>query len=248
MGRKKTPSEWQAFLRALRGTGNVRAAAAEAGMDAGTAYDQRIKDARFAARMGAARAKGKAAAGKARRKGSRAELIPRKTKHGTQLVRPGPGRWNAKAEAAFRAEMRRTGCVRAAARACGFSTNALYKRRENYPDFAAQWAADERLAKERIPALLSAAAIAAFDPEVADDDLPKVNVDQAIAIARLKCGEGRDGRGDRRGRHARPEPTIEEVRDEIIGRIARIRKHRERGEGETDPSPDQGELPFGEEP
>jgi len=108
-------------------------------------------------------------------------------KHGTQLIRAAPGRWNAKAGAVFLAELRRTGCVRWAARACGFSTNALYKRRENYPEFAARWAA----AKERIPALLSAATIASLDSR--RRRRPK-------ARARPAQGECRPGDPDQRDR------------------------------------------------
>ena len=146
----------------------------------------------------------------------------RRTKHGDKLVRAAPGRWNAKAEAVFLAELRRTGCVRQAARACGLSTSALYKRRENYPDFAARWAAAEAVATERIPALLSAATIASLDPEVADAELPPVDIDQAIAIARLKCGPGAAGR---RGRFARPERPIEAVRASILHKLDAIEAH-----------------------
>ena len=52
---KKLPRAWRGvFLRALRGTGNVRASAARAGVDPGTAYDHRIKDAGFEAKWEAA--------------------------------------------------------------------------------------------------------------------------------------------------------------------------------------------------
>jgi hypothetical protein len=230
MAKQKTAKDWRDLLGALRRTGNVRLAAREAGMDPGTAYDQRIKNDKFAARFDAARAKGKAAAaaGKARlRKAASQELVLRRTRHGDQLVRASPGRWCAKAEAIFLAELRRTGCVRWAAAACGLSTNTLYYRRKTYPAFAALWAAAEAEAKERIPALLSAATIASLDPEVAGEDLPKVNVDQAIAIARLKYS---DGAGGRRRRSARPERPIEAVRDEVLRRLAAIRRHREKGE------------------
>ena len=237
MAKKKTAGELNGFLKALRRSGNIRLAAHEAGMDAGTVYDRRIKDPAFAARLKAALAAGKAnaAAGKARRATSNAPLVARKTRHGTQLVRAAPGRWSDEVEAAFRATLRLTGCVRAAARACGLSTNALYERRGNYPGFAAAWAEDEAVARERVPALLSAAAIASLDPEIEDRALPKVDVDQAIAIARLKCGGGAAGR---RGRWIRKEPTSEEVRDEVLRRIAAIKAHRERGQN---PPPFDGE-------
>jgi len=59
VGKRKTAAEWRAFLRGLARTGNARLAAAEAGMDVGTAYDRRIKNAGFAARWEAALAKAK---------------------------------------------------------------------------------------------------------------------------------------------------------------------------------------------
>jgi hypothetical protein len=230
MAKRKTAAAWRRFLRVLARTGNARAAACAAGMDVGTAYDRRIKVPAFAARWVEALAEAKARGplhhgshGPPPRSGE--ELVLRRTKHGDKLVRAAPGRWNAKAEAVFLAELRRTGCVRRAARACGFSTNALYKRRENYPDFAARWAAAEAAAKERIPALLSAATIASLDPEVADADLPPVDIDQAIAIARLKYGEGAAGR---RGRGARPERPIEAVRASILQKLDAIEAHEKK--------------------
>jgi len=241
MAKRKTAAAWGVFLRALARTGNARAAAAEAGMDVGTAYDRRIRDAGFFAKWVEAVAKAKAVAAKKARPLHHAshgppprsgeELIVRRTKHGDKLVRAGAGRWNAKVEAIFLAGLRRTGCVRWAAQACGLSTNALYNRRGIYADFAARWAAAEGEAKERIPALLSAAAIASFDPDVEDEDLPRVTIDQAIAIARLKCSGGA-ARG-----HAIEEPPIEAVRDEVLRRIAAIRKHREKGADEEETPP-----------
>lgn len=230
MAKRKTAGHWKAFLRWLARTGNARLAARHAGMNVATAYDKRIRDDAFAARWAAAVAEARARppSRKAMAKEGR-EVVLRRGKHGDKLVAAGPGRWNAKVEHSFRAALRRTGCVRSAARACGLSTTALYNRRSNYPEFAAAWAADEAFAKERIPALLSAATIASLDPEIDDKDLPRVNVDQAIAIARLKCREG--GAARKRSRYAPREPTIEEVRDEVLRRIAAIRRHREKGAG-----------------
>jgi molybdenum-dependent DNA-binding transcriptional regulator ModE len=228
MAKRKTAAQWRELLEALGRTGNVRLAARAAGMNVGTAYDRCIKDDAFAARMDAARAKGKvrAAAGKARlKKAAGQELVLRRTRHGDKLVRASPDRWSAKAEATFLAELRRTGCVRWAAAACGLSTNALYYRRKTYSDFAERWAAAEAEARVRIPALLTAATIASLDPEVAGEDLPRVNVDQAIAIARLKCGDGAAGR---KGRSAPAEPPIEEVRASIMRKLDAIEAHEKR--------------------
>jgi hypothetical protein len=228
MPKRKTAAAWRTFLRTLARTGNARVAACAAGMDVATAYDRRIRDPAFPVRWveALAKAKSRPSPRPSPRSGRGSpELVARKTKHGTQLIRAAPGRWNAKAEAVFLAELRRTGSVRRAAQACGFSTNALYKRRENYPDFAARWAAAEAAAKERIPGLLSAATIASLDPDVVDADLPPVDIDQAIAVARLKCGPGAAGR---RGRFARPERPIEEVRASILRKLDAIEAHEKK--------------------
>jgi hypothetical protein len=236
MAKRKTAEQWRTFLRWLARTDNARLAARHAGMNVATAYDRRIADDGFAAKWAAAVAEARARppSRKARADKGR-EVVLRRSKHGDKLVAAGPGRWNAKVEHSFRAALRQTGCVRSAARACGLSTTALYNRRSNYPEFAAAWAADEAFAKERIPAILTAATIASFDPEIDGEGLPKVNVDQAIQIARLKCGES--GAARKRSRHTPPEPTIEEVRDEIKRRLTAIRRHREKGQGggETPP-------------
>jgi len=226
MAKRKTAAQWREFLRALGRTGNARVAAREAGMDVATAYDRRIKDDRFAALWDAALARGKAraAAGKARlKKAVGTELVVRKTRNGTHLMRVAPGRWCAKTETTFLAELRRTGCVRRAAAACGLSTNALYYRRKTYAGFAALWAAAEASATERIPALLAAATIASLDPEIEGEDLPKVNVDQAIAISRLKGGGGdaERRRGGGRGgiRLTKPPLSEEELRADLASKL-----------------------------
>lgn len=120
------------------------------------------------------------------------DLVPRQSANaGMQLVRAGKGRWSRKAEGTFLAVLADTACVRRAAEAAGFSTTALYKRRAAYPDFAARWAEAEALALERIPGFLARAAIATFDPVTAAAEQPRVSIDQAIAISRLKGGPAR---------------------------------------------------------
>jgi hypothetical protein len=179
------------FLRALARTGNVRAAAAEAGVDPGTAYDHRAKDAGFAKAWDAALAKARARPPARKASADKGEeLVLRRTKHGDQLVRAGAGRWSRRAEDVFFAALERTACVRLAAAACGFSTNALYARRAAYPEFAAQWDRLLAIAKAQIPDLLAAAAIASLDPDAAPKRglgrLPKINVDQAIRISAIE--------------------------------------------------------------
>lgn len=224
----------RAFLAGLGRTGNVGTAALLAGVDKSTAYLRRKADARFAARWETALAAGKAAAGQRKRPPKRVpvELILRDGKQGPRFVRVAAGRWSAAVEARFLAMLARTGCVRWAAAAAGMSTNALYCRRKAYPGFAADWAAAEAVARERVPALLSSASIATFDPEVAEElageDLPKVTIAEAIQIARLK-GMGPAEAARAQSGRTRPLPSIEQVRDEILRRIAAIRRHREAG-------------------
>ena len=91
----------------------------------------------------------------------------RRTKHGAKMVKAAAGRWCAETEERFFASLGRTGCVRAAARAAGISTNALYKRREAYPEFAERWDRVEAEAAQKLPELLRAASIASLDPEAA---------------------------------------------------------------------------------
>lgn len=243
MAKRKTAEQWRTFLRWLARTGNARLAARHAGMNVAAAYDKRIADDSFAAKWAGAveKARAKPPSRKASA-GKGPDLVLRRTKDGDKLVAVGPGRWSAKIEAAFRATLRRTGCVRAAVRACGLSTAALYYRRNKYPEFAAAWAADEAFARERIPSLLSAATIASLDPEIEDEDLPRVDVAQAIAIARLKCGPGAAGGGD-----AVPEPPIEEVRASIMRKLDAIEAHeRKQGATKEDGDGDGGSAP-GEE-
>ncbi len=243
VARKKTAKEFGTFLKGLARTGNARLAARIAGMDVGTAYDRRIKDADFAARWVIAAAEGekRAAAGRKRPKGGGGpELVLRIGKKGAQWVRAAPERWSAEIEAAVHVTLRRTGNVSAAADACGLSASALYYRRDKYADFAADWAADLAHARETIPGLLAAAAIASLDPEIAGA-LPPVNVDQAIRIAKLNGGGEAGGTGGNRYRP--PEPSIEEVRDEVVKRIAAIRRHRDRKGGGDKAPPPEGEEP-----
>lgn len=237
MAARSKPQIWRnVFLRALARTGNVRAAAVEAGVNSETAYNHRAKDPAFAKAWAAAAAKGKAAAAraaaKARRAGRAGELVLRRTKHGDQLVRAGVGRWSRRAEDVFFAALERTACVRRAAAACGFSTNALYARRGAYPEFAGKWDRVLAAGKAQIPDLLAAAAIASLDPEVAAAPqrglgrLPKVNVDQAIRIGAMEEKKrGQRGRGG-----GTPEVSDEELTAALLKQLdalnRRLRKER----------------------
>lgn len=164
-GRKKSPLWRKVFLRALARSGNARASAVEAGIDVGTAYNHRIKDAAFAGRWAAALATFKARpAGRGGKAGKAGEMVLRRTRHGDKLVRAAPGRWCARVEESFLDGLEATGCVRSAAAAAGISTKALYARRENYPEFAARWDEVAARAAQQLPGLLHTAAVASLGP------------------------------------------------------------------------------------
>jgi hypothetical protein len=229
-GGRKVPLWRGAFLRALRRTGNVTQAAVAAGVDKSGAYAWRNSEPDFAAKWAAAEEAGKqrsALCPRPGRTGARAnaaqeELIVRNSKNGAQLVRAGPGRWSRRIERAFLDQYAQSGCIRRAARAAGVSATIIHYRKRLYPGFAADCAAAEARAKERLQGLVTAAGIASFDPDYAEEDLPKVSVAEAIAILRLKGSAPATGGGAK----TRPPPSIEQVRDEVLRRIAAIRRHR----------------------
>ena len=260
-GTRKAPLWRQVFLRALRRTGNVRASAFEAGVDPGTAYDHRAKDAGFRAKWAGvlkgfrAAEKKRAplrhpAGGPPRRSGE--ELVLRRSKHGDKLVRAAPGRWSRRVEESFLDGLEATGCVRVAAAAAGLSTNALYGRRAKYPEFAARW--DERAARAatQLPGVLSAAALESLAPDVPGAKrrgrarLPKMNVDQAIRVKVSNDNAEARRRGPaRRGgvssQESRPQCSEAEEKEELvetfvrlIGMMKRRRVAERRRDGWTD--------------
>ena len=253
-GKRKAPLWRQAFLRALRRTGNVRASAFEAGVDPGTAYDHRAKDAGFRGKWaGALKAFATASARKARplhhdshgppaRSGE--ELVVRRSTGGDKLVRAAAGRWCARIEESFLDGIEATGCVRTAARAAGISTAALYERRTHYPEFAARW--DERAGRAgtQLPALLDAAAVASRSPRPEGPKrrgrarLPAVSGAQALRLPVANAQAAAKGSARRGGeRPARREETHEELTERfavLIRMLKRRRAKQRRAEGWTE--------------
>ena len=154
-------------------------------------------------------------------------MVRRSTNGGSQLVRAGAGRWNAGAEARFFAELGRSACVEWAAEAAGFSTTAIYNRRRRCPDFAERWRIAEEEATGRLRRFVVAAGIASLDPTASwGEGQPRVSVAEAIAILRLKGPSGSSAAGPGKGLGGFVEPSIEEVRDEVLRRLAAMRRQR----------------------
>lgn len=260
VGTRKSPLWRQAFLRALKRTGNVRTSAFEAGVDPGTAYDHRARDAEFRAKWAGALKAFKAMEAKKQagpspqkgRGGKGEELVLRRSKGGDKMVRAAAGRWSRRVEESFLDGLEATGCVRSSAAAAGLSTNAFYARRDKYPEFAARW--DERVGRFRtqLPGMLDAAAVQSMEPEVPGAKrrgrarLPKLSVDQAIKVKVANDNADARARGPaRRGgvssRELRPQRSEEEERADLVEGLVKLlgllkqRKEAERlAEGWTD--------------
>jgi hypothetical protein len=249
---KREPRWVGPFLKGLGRTGNVRLAAEGAGVDFTTAYQRRKRHAEFAERWdGALGAFGSAqeslrsgqalevqasaldrapstipSAGNGPPPRPGEELVGRPD---GKLVKASEARWGKAAEEAFLVELTVSGSVRLAAKAAGFSTQALYKQRIKDRRFAAAWDAAIETGKARVQAYLVEAATRTFDPDelpIGDDrEIPKVSIGEAINIARLKGAAstlpGMDGADYGEGEFVTHQ-QIEEARQRILERLERI--------------------------
>lgn len=144
------------------------------------------------------------------------------------LVRAGPGRWSADAEAAFLEALTGTANVHAAARAAGVSAQAAYARRKQWPAFAAAWDAAKAEGYVRLEMALLHAATATLDPEPEFEagEPPEVSVAEALNLLRLHRASVAGGAAQRYAWRQR-EPDIEEVRAEVLRRVAAMEKARD---------------------
>jgi hypothetical protein len=161
-------------------------------------------------------------------------LLPGEIVHASKaghpcIVRPGPGRLTVQAERAFLAELAATANVQAAARAAGVSTQALYKRRRKRPALAEQWRLALAEGRLRLDLLLIHVPTATLDPEpeVEPREAPAMSVEQALHLFKLHRASQRGGKPQRYGWRQQL-PDIEEVRAEVVRRLAAIQKARGR--------------------
>lgn len=202
MGRRKPPRWVAPFLAALERTGEVEAAARDAGIDKSSAYCRRRAHGDFAQGWESALAGFRAARARAEEEELRriaAEPCAVQPSRDRPAERPGEecprnGRWSPAAERRFFAALSDQANVKKAARAAGFSTSALYQRRAKNRVFAAAWDAAVDTGKARLQMLLIDAAEKSFDPELIDpqDDTPKVSAAEAIRILQTREGKERE--------------------------------------------------------
>lgn len=237
--RKKAPRWTIAFLRALERTGEVRAAAEDAGIDFSTAYARRRAHSDFAYGWDAAMYR--YALLKEQREGEERNLIapPRSAalSHpspegegmvaaGSQMKRAGYGRWSQAKEAMFFEELAASANVKRAAAAAGVSANAVYARRLKSPLFRAKWEAVRETAKAAIDMHLLRESKRSFDPDELDtgEVTPRVSIDQAIKIS--QSGAPRSRRQDEPNPFGEPDDSdpMDELREGLINKLERMRR------------------------
>jgi hypothetical protein len=221
-------------------------------VDHSSAYYLRKRDPDFAAQWVAALAEGRQRLNEARLEHgpvagdgaveqdgppalARDEVV-RRSRHGRPCIaRVGPGRWSAGKEAAFLAALEEGANVRRAARAARISTSALYTRRRREPAFRESWAAAVRGGYLDVEVLLieNAKAVLSDAPR---PRRPKghrrrlkdeMSVADAINILRLHRASEKGGAPQRYDWRA-AEPDIEEVRAEVLRKVAAMER---RGRG-----------------
>ena len=201
---RKEPAWVHCFVRALERTGEVRVAAADAGIDWSTAYQRRKAHGAFAKAWETALAKHKEAKVEAEREELEALRRAPSTiqspldgpppRSGEDLMaangqvkRVGHGRWGKAKEKIFFDELAATANARMAAAAVGLTKNAVMQRRLRHPLFAAKWDAVVRTARTSIDLYLVEETNKSFDPQQLNtgEVTPKVTIDQAIKISQI---------------------------------------------------------------
>lgn len=191
--------ENEAFLRALRRTGNVREAARAVGAHRAKFTRRRARHPAFAAAWDAALAIADAALVRQESGTARAEPRVTRTASGRlQLRRAQPGRLDRAAEQRFLAALSATANIRLSAAAAGFRHGAFYQRRRGDAGFAREW----RLALAQGYDQLEQALIAGTLPDAFRDDawqhndppaIPPMTANQALQLLYLHQKEARLG-------------------------------------------------------
>lgn len=234
---KRKEAAWRApFLAALARGGSVKGAARAAGVDKTTAYQARGRDAEFAARWVAALAEGRGRLERGETPPLARDEIVRSSRHGRPCVmQAGPGRWSAAKEALFLAALEEGANVARAAAAAGISTTALYARRRREPAFCQAWAAAvrggyldvEAMLIENAKALLSGAPAPSGAQPGSGRLTGEMSVGDAINILKLHRAAVKGGAPQRYGWRAQ-EPDIEEVRAEVLRKVAAMERAEQR--------------------
>ena len=145
-------------------------------------------------------------------------------RHGPQRVTTRGHRWSDEAETLFLDHLAATANVTASARACGFTTEALYVRRRKDPAFQKRWEVALAQGYAHIEALLVQRAIEALEGFAPDPDTPIIIRDMTVKDALILLGHHRrtiEGGPRSRRQWARPR-SLDEVRDSILRKLEAI--------------------------
>ena len=252
------------FLKALERCGVASEAARLAGTGVRNAFKRRKGNSTFAAAWDAAVALHRAELGRRAMAALAEEGVAYQSgPDGAKVLAAGQSRWSKRSEEAFLVELTTSGSVRVAAKAAGFSTAALYKRRLKDRHFLAAWDAALETGKARVQSYLVEAATRTFDPDelpIADEhEIPKVSIGEAINIAKMPARPSTSpGTGPSTSLRTGPSNTLgmrgiegrtydetgfdttpitreewEEAKQRIIDRLERIRERDAEAERET---------------
>ncbi|HYE58036.1 MAG TPA: hypothetical protein VD948_06005 [Rhodothermales bacterium] len=112
-------------------------------------------------------------------------------RHGPQRVNTRGARWSDEAETIFLDHLAATANVSASAKACGFTTQALYARRRKDAAFERRWDAALAQGYAHIEALLVQRAIEALEGFEPDPDTPIMIRDMTVKDAMILLGHHR---------------------------------------------------------
>lgn len=228
MGGRRNAAWRRRFLAALEQCGSVTGAARAAGVHRTSAYEARRRDAEFAQAWAAALAQGRGRLARGEVPALAGEEVLRRSRHGRPCIaRVGPGRWSAAKEAVFLDALEEGANVERAARAAGISTTALYNRRRREPAFAGAWAEAVRGGYLDVEALVieNAKAVLSNAPRPRRKGRLKdaMSVADAINILKLHRSAVKGGAPQRYDWRA-AEPDIEEVRAEVLRKVAAMER------------------------
>jgi hypothetical protein len=161
-------------------------------------------------------------------------------------IRTGGYQWSDEAEEAFFEHLAASGNVTASAAAVGFATDTIYRQRQRRPEFAERFRAVLEHGYDQLEMAMVKAALDSFEDEefAADRPIPKMTVEQALAVLRAHRNALRGDGGRGPGRYAVPK-DIAHYKASIMRKIEAIKAARD-GEGAESgprsiPSPRRGE-------
>lgn len=161
------------------------------------------------------------------RSGPEGTILRRGGANGPQIVHSKGKRWTDAAEEIFLDSLAASCNVTHAARACGFSREAIYARRRREPRFAERWDHALAIGYPRLEAALVRAAVDVMEGRAPDPDCPIPPMTARDAIAVLKLHQDRvHGAGRRPGWRGRPR-SLAEVKQSILRKLSAM--HRGNG-------------------